>query len=286
MSLDRRHAMKLSGAGIAALSIAPGRAAASSETEPDIAEAASGYFRALGYKALPPLSLITDSDFNGGLRFDPTRRDFDPKGQFVIQRLARVADAGNRDRPGVLASFTVIGLQGRVQDKPGDLLLHVLDFLTAHRALGSARMQFVSTASVFPLLETVGTVADGNRIERSVADARQTADGAGVYAPEGHPFGVDITTVGIFYPVADGAVGPQPDHAPEGTVKIAEIGVGPAREGLSPVEYGLIGIERLALAEGRPLPDFEQTRLDLLRALEREAEERGKPLPPGYSAFA
>lgn len=286
MSIDR-HVMKLSGAGIAALSIAPGRAAATGEADPDIAEAASTYFSALGYKPLPPLSLITGDDaFNGGLRFDPTRRDFDPKGQFVIQRLARVADAENRDAPGVLASFNVIGLQGRVQDKPGDLLLHVLDFLTAHRALGSARMQFVSTASVFPLLEAVGPVADGNRVERSVAEARHTADGAGVYAPQGHPFGVDITTVGIFYPVAGGAIGPQPDHAPQGTVKIAEIGVGPAREGLSPVEYGLIGIERLALAEGRPLPDFEETRLDLLRALEREAETRGIALPPGYSAFA
>lgn len=53
-----------------------------------------------------------------------------------------------------------------------------------------------------------------------------------------------------------------------------------------PFEGAGLGLERLALAEGAPVPDFEESRLNLLRLIEDEAERTGKPLPDGYAMFA
>lgn len=47
-----------------------------------------------------------------------------------------------------------------------------------------------------------------------------------------------------------------------------------------------IGLERVAIAEDKPIPDFEESRLNLLRIIEDEARREGKPLPPGYAMFA
>jgi hypothetical protein len=40
------------------------------------------------------------------------------------------------------------------------------------------------------------------------------------------------------------------------------------------------------MAEGEAIPDFEETRLNLLRIIEDEARRTGKDLPPGYTMFA
>jgi hypothetical protein len=40
------------------------------------------------------------------------------------------------------------------------------------------------------------------------------------------------------------------------------------------------------MAEGTAVPDFEETRLNLLRVIEDEARRTGKELPPGYAMFA
>ena len=40
------------------------------------------------------------------------------------------------------------------------------------------------------------------------------------------------------------------------------------------------------MAEGETVPDFEETRLNLLRVIEDEARRTGKDLPPGYTMFA
>ena len=40
------------------------------------------------------------------------------------------------------------------------------------------------------------------------------------------------------------------------------------------------------MAEGADVPDFNESRLNLLRLIEDEAARTGKPLPDGYTKFA
>jgi hypothetical protein len=200
------------------------------------------------------------------------RPETPPAGHFTIQRLARIKDIDARAEPGVLASFYVLDIQRPEPEAPGELLLDVLDFFINRRSLDPDRMTFVSTEAVVPYLAPVEPASPDHFSARPMVEARANPYGSGVFAPEGHPLEIDTASVGIYYPVSEGPAGRQPPYAPEGTVAIAEIGG--------------IGIDRLALAEGKPYPTFEETRLDLLKELEKESESRGNPLPPGYAVFA
>ena len=239
-----------------------------------------------GYAELPPLDLITGQAFNGGLRFDPFRPDAAQSRRFSIQRVARIDDIALRNRPGVLVSYNVIFMQDPKPPARGALFMRVMDFLVNARGLDAAKMQFLATDIFLPHLEKVKGVRAKQFTQLSEAQARKAGRGAGVFAPKGHPDGLDFASVNVYYPVGAGAVGHPVPFAPEGFAEMALIGIGPGGGKLGASEVAGIGVERLAMAEGAAAPSFEQSRIALLRALEQEAKAQSKPLPPGYAALA
>ena len=286
MSLNRRHLMQLSAAATAALAVGRDRVAAAPASREPIGKTAAAYLGKHGYAELPPRDLITGQDFNGGLLFDAIRPDAPQDLRYCIQTVARVGDIANRGRPGVLAAYNVILIQHPAPPQRGTLLMRVMDFLVNARGLDPAKMQFLSTDVFVPHLEKVKGAGARQFTQVSAAEARSAGRGAGVFAPRDHPSGFDFATVNVYYPAGAGPVGHPTPAAPEGHVEIALIGIGPTGGKLAGAEVAGIGVERLGMAEGAAAPSFEQSRIALLPALEAEAKSKGKPLPPGYRAFA
>lgn len=250
----------------------------------EIRESALAFFQGRGHRTVPSLPMITGDDFNGGLRFDAFRREAPPEPWAAIQTAARIDDIAERNRPGVLAGFTVVNVGFPRPAESWSTLDVALDFLVEERGLNPERMVFVSTVVLKPLIERFEALRAGTFIERDIAEAKAAGDGSGYFAPSGHPYRPTLYTVGIYHPLGD-AVTAASTYPLDGYIEIAEITVPPAdaprrRQG------GSIGLERLAMAEGKPIPDYDESRLDLLRMIEEEARREGKPLPPGYTAFA
>lgn len=284
MILSRRNLLELSIGGAAAMVAGRQPAIAARRSLDEIRESAVAFFQGRGHLPVPSLPMITGDDFNGGLRFDAFRREAPPEPWAAIQTAARIDDIAERDRPGVLAGFTVVNVGFPMTADSGATLDVALDFLVEERGLNPERMVFVSTAVSKPMIERFEPLRAGTFIERDIDEAKAAGDGSGYFAPPGHPYGPTLYTVGIYYPFGD-AVAAASTYPLDGYIEIAEITVPPAdaprrRQG------GSIGLERLAMAEGKPVPDYDESRLDLLRMIEEEAEREGKPLPPGVTAFA
>ena len=283
-TLSRRNVLELSVGGAAAMVAGTRPAVAARPSVDEISESALAFFQERGHVPVPSLPLITGDDFNGGLRYDAFRSEAPPEPWVAIQTAARIEDIAERNRPGVLAGFTVVNIGFPMPAGSWSTLDVALDFLVEERGLDPERMVFVSTAILKPLIERFEPLRAGTFIERDITEAKAAADGSGYFAPSGHPYQPTLYTVGIYHPIGDAVTAastyPLDDH-----IEIAEITVPPAdaprrRQG------GSIGLERLAMAEGKPIPDYEESRLDLLRMIEEEAERDGKPLPPGIAAFA
>ncbi len=284
MTLSRRNVLELSIGGAAALVAGKRPAAAARRPLDEIRESALAFFQGRGHVPAPSLAMITGYDFNGGLCFDDTRPETPPGPWMAFQTAARIDDIAERNRPGVLAGFTIISV-GRPRPADSSTPLDaILEFLVEVRGLRPERMAFVSTAVFKPLIERFEPLRAGRFIERDITEAKEAGDGSGYFAPSGHPYGPSEYTVGIYYPIGDAVAAPS-TYPPDGYVEIAEI-VTPPADSLRGPQQGGIGLERLAMAEGKPIPDFEESRLDLLRMIEEEAEREGKPLPPGITAFA
>lgn len=282
MPLSRRNLIKLSAASATALAIGgrgtPVAAAIPSGAAGAVAESATAFFGNLGFTRQPPLDLLTGEAFNGGLRYDETDSG-DPKGKSVrIQPSARIDDISERNRPGVLAAFNIIGVEDADADD-GTVLPAVLKFLIDERGLDPAKMLFVSTEDFRPYIEHLDDVGAELIVERALEEARMAGDGSGYFEPDGHPHAPSHPTVGLYYPVPGSEPDGDPVYPPAGYIEIGEVGLAPS------MGAGL-GVERIAMAEGAPGPDFEETRLNLLRTIEDEAERTGKPLPDGYRLFA
>jgi hypothetical protein len=283
MTLNRRSLIGLSAAGAATFAIG-GRIGTAMAATDEILGSALAYFGELGFAGLPPLSMITGDDFNGGLRFDESRPDVPSQNSITIQFAARTGDIAEHRRPGVLAGFNIIGLQNSAEAEPGSLVGHVMNFLIEERMLDPARMRFVSTELFRPHLESAAGVTTDRFLERPLGEAHAAGDGSGYFAPEGHPYSPTFATVGVYYPISETAADADFSYPPEDYIEIAEIGLG--EPGRSRHEGAGIGLERLAMAEGDDLPDFKESRLNLLQIIEDEARRTGKALPPGYTQFA
>lgn len=283
MRCNRRDMIKFSAAGAATLVVGGYAASAAPMPIDDIRSSALAYFGKAGFVELPPLSLITDHAFNGGLRYDDTRPAMLPHGWISIQPATRIEDIAERHRPGVLAGFTIIGLQGAPGDERGALFDRMIDFLVEARGLDAGKMLFVSTELFRPHVERSDRVRADRVVERPLAEAQAAGDGSGYFAPKGHPYQPKVLSVGVYYPLSGAAQRQPMSYPPQGYIEIAEIDISPEND---KPKCGGIGLERLAMAEGKPIPDFERSRRDLLRAIEAEARRTGKPLPPGYATFA
>jgi hypothetical protein len=162
----------------------------------------------------------------------------------------------------------------------------VMDFLVSRRGLEPARMLFVSTELFKPILGRLDGIGAEQFLERTVDEAEAAGDGSGFFAPEGHPYQPEIPTVGIYYRLSEPEPTGELSYPPEGYIEIAEVVIAPIDGQPDGPEGAGIGLERLAMAEEKSVPDFEDTRLNLLRIIEDEARREGKPLPPGYAMFA
>ncbi len=282
MTLNRRNLLQLSAAGAVAAAAGGRFAWAATDAERAIAENAAAYFAGLGYKSVPPLDLITGDAFNGGLRFDESDSVSSDGPTIRLQTAARVEDIPERDRAGVLATFDIIGLS-HPEPEDDTILPAVLRFLIDERGLDPAKMLMVSTEEFRPHLDDLDGFDASRFLERPFAEARTMGDGSGYFAPSGHPAGPAIASVGLYYPVPGTEPDGDPIYPPPDHIEIAEIGI--ARDAAGHTAAGL-GLQRLAMAEGNPVPDFDETRLNLLRLLEDESERTGKPLPDGYTQFA
>ncbi len=283
MTLDRRSLLRLSAAGAAALAMGGRTAFAAPGPIDEVQSSALGYFGKHGFTELPPLSLITGDAFNGGLRYDETDNGNSSDAIIRIQPAARVDDIADRSLPGVLALFNIIGLRDPAPDD-NTLLSRVMDFLTNVRQLDPGRMLFVSTELLRPHLDRIDGIGVDQVIERPMDEAKAAGDGSGYFAPAGHPLQPAYPTASIHYPMPGIEPDPSPTYPPEGYIEIAEIGL-PSPDGTGDTGAG-IGLERVAMAEGEDVPDFERTLLNLLRLIEDEAARTGKPLPDGYTKFA
>ncbi len=116
--------------------------------------------------------------------------------------------------------------------------------------------------------------------------AKAEGDGSGFFAPKGHPYAPQEATVGIYYRLPDARSGAELSYPPEDHIEVAEVGIAPFGGDPNRPQGAGIGMERVAMAEGEAIPDFEETRLNLLRIIEDEARRTGKDLPPGYTMFA
>ncbi|MCB1490147.1 MAG: hypothetical protein KDJ86_00730 [Bauldia sp.] len=282
MTLDRRHLLQIAATGAAGLVIGGRHAFAVAGPIDAIADDTVSHFGRLGFGQVPPLGLITGDEYNDGLRYDETRPEPPVAPELVIQPVARVSDIAERDRPGVLPGFNIIGLQ-KPGPADGSLLALLIDFLVRRRGLDPNRMLYVSTEELAPHIERIDTLASGTFYERSAEEAVAAGDGSGVFAPPGHPNSPNFHSVGVYYPLPGTAPGTPAAYPPDGYIEIAEIGIPLEGEG---DQAAGIGLERLALAEGETVPDFEETLLNLLRTIEDEAARTGKPLPDGYTKFA
>jgi hypothetical protein len=283
MTLDRRQMMGLSAAGVAGVMVPslPALAQSNAGTSGKFLD----HFSAGGFKTLEPLNLITGDAFNGGFRYDDTRASYPATSTACIQPACRVEDAANAGTPGVLALFNIMVLNVPKPSRPGEVLRQIVEYLVVDQNLDPEKLVFVSTEVFEQHLNQSDILQKGRFLKREIDVARAAGDGSGYFAPMGHPLSPSYATVSIHFPLDAGTSAdltyPLPGH-----LEIAEISLGePGAAGVNS-EIGGIGLERLALAQGKQAPTFNESRTALLETLRQEVARTGGDLPPGYSVFA
>ncbi len=289
MAVSRRTLLSLTMTGAAGLALGPKLGHAASETVSSttatLAADFTSHFGRLGYDWIAPLQMITGHSFNGGLRYDDTRKDPVPGKSMFVQPAARVEDAARGDVPGVLALFTIFGVRVDRPEEPGALFGQVLTWLVEQRGLDPARLVFVSTDTFMPYRDRHDIVRAGRVLQRARDEARNAGDGSGFFAPKGHPEEPAIDTVGIYYPLPGAPTG-ELSYPLNGYLEIGEISITPLDRSAVSFEACGFGLERLVMAEGGAAPDFETSRQALLRLIEHEADRTGAALPKGYEIFS
>ncbi len=286
MDLTRRRLMQLSAGGALALTADAHAALAAADPVDAVRANALRFFSGRGFTEASPLGMLTGAEFNGGLRYDETQPGPLVGPAMTVQTAARIGDIEERTRPGVLAVFTIFGIS---HPQPVEPTLHVagiVDFLIDERRLDRDRLLFVSTERFRPLVDRLDRVDAAQVLERSFDEALAIGDGSGVFAPAGHPLAPRTASVGVYYRLPGTAKGGAVAYPPQGHIEIAEIGIASLEGDHHAPLDAAIGLERVAMAEGNAVPDFEETRLNLLRVIEDEARRTGKDLPPGYTMFA
>jgi len=283
MKLNRRQVVRLAAAGGAGL-LVPCKFAAAQQGASSAAEF-SKHFSDMGAEVLDPLPLITGSSFNGGLRFDDTRKSY-PGGMSVsVQPSSRIEDAGKSNETGVLALFHIGVLNLSTGAGPRDAIKLLLGYVVDEVGLDPEKLVFVSTEVFKPYFSSNSLLQKGRFVKRDQAEAMAAGDGSGFFAPAGHPETKGFATVSLHYPIGSGTSAelqyPLPDYLEIGEICLVEPGDGAA----GPVGGGF-GLERLAIATGAPAPDYADSRASLVEAVKKEASETGTDLPAGLKVFA
>ena len=121
-------------------------------------------------------------------------------------------------------------------------------------------------------------------MRRPLAEAMAAGDGSGYFSPKGHNLKPKMPTVSIHF-ITDGGPAGGRRYPLTGAIELAEFSlrVGPRRD--SVVQEGAFGLERILMAQGKTVDDFEQSRRKLLRAIADEAKRRGVPKPDAFETF-
>lgn len=284
MTFNRRDVLGLTIAG-AAITATGGASKAATEPVETIAQQVMDHFGEQGFAALPPFDLIVDQDFNGGVRYGIVQKEILPRASMGILPLARTEDLAEQHRPGVLAFFHAFAFQTAPGSRPGLALDLVMDFLINGGKLDPQKLLFVSTERFRPHLDRTQHVSADRFFERPLAEASATGDGSGVFASPERPERPAMHTVGFYYPVPGANAERPASYPPPGFIEIGEAAIAPIDDEANGPEGGVLGLERLAMAQGHSIPDFEESRALLLRAIENEAERRGIDLPPAHAIF-
>lgn len=282
MQLDRRDFVSLAAAGGLGL-LLPGASSARAAA-PGSAQFLE-HFAGEGALALDPLPLVTDSRFNGGLRYDDTRASYPDGVSVCVQPACRVEDVGKAGEPGVLALFHIAVLNLPASAGPREAIGQLMRFTVETVNLDPEKLVFVSTEVFEPHFASDPLLQKGRFVKRDLEEARAAGDGSGFFSPDGHPDTDGFNSVSIHYPIGDGAEGALA-YPLSGFLEIGEVSLAEAGSGTAGTVGGGFGLERLALATGSPAPDYTESRARLIDLVEQEAAATGTALPTGLKAFA
>ncbi|MEM8959436.1 MAG: hypothetical protein AAGC86_16675 [Pseudomonadota bacterium] len=264
-----RRTVLASSAALALVSARPVWATSSDfdATVADVRDRLTRFHQDQGLAARAPGSLVTDRpDINGGLRYDDSDV-LDGYGIFVSQPAARIEDAAEKGRAGVLPLFEIFAGRGAENGAAGTTVNRCVDVIVDVLQLDPDRIAFVSTPDFYrvsPFLEQRGLIRPDNVSYREPAAARAAANGSGYFQAPGSDRG--FWTAGMYYALNDDP-GPVQDGAGTGWIEIGEFSI----EGEREPSYGF-GLERLAMALTGDMPSW-QDREPMLQA--RIAAERG-----------
>ncbi|MEM7393750.1 MAG: hypothetical protein AAF492_15520 [Verrucomicrobiota bacterium] len=293
MAIDRRVFMKTGAGAAAAAALADIFRAMPALASAD-ATGLARHFADRGYKMVDPVDMIRPHGFNGGLLYtglneyhmdDPGK---EPDKWFVIQGCGRLEDLDRKHEPGVLAHFHILSFRNNAPAYPGETFDLALGFLVRQAGFKPERLAFVSTDKFKPylkLLQPYG-ISESQVVYRSIDEARKAGDGSGFFSPKGHPAAPGNHCVSFHY-VPEGT--PLPDklgYPPEGYFEIGEFLFESEKVPTSKLEVASFGVERLAMARGKPAGDFESSRDSLVAKLEEEARRRGIDLPHAHRRYA
>jgi len=256
-------------------------------TESSNEEQLINYFKAKGFKLFPKHDLITNHDFNHGLRYDDEPNEVRSGKWMRFQDCGRVEDISNSNKPGVLAYFHILALNN---DKPkfqGEMLSEVLDYLFNDAGLDPRKIILVSTDWINPYKTHIYNfnINSSQIIIRPYREVIAKGDGSGLFSVKGHPYNPNLPSVSIHYIIDNKQINQNPVYHSIQHLEICEISlnVGPKREKNS--ESAGIGMERLKKAQGHTVNSYSESKNRLILALENEAISRNIDLPNAYKTF-
>ncbi|MGI9554247.1 MAG: hypothetical protein ACR2NC_04915 [Thermodesulfobacteriota bacterium] len=245
------------------------------------------YFKAKGYKLYPKKDLITEHEFNGGLRYDEGTDETHPGKWMRMQNCGRIEDIANMDNQGILAYFHILGIKNDNPTYEGEMLSEILNYFINVAGLDPNKIVLVSTHWLNPYRTHIDkfNISQEQIIIRPYREVVDKGDGSGLFAVEGHPYNLYIPCVSIHYIFNEKHTTPKTTHHYVRHMELAEImlNVGPNQE--NNTDYAGIGIERIRMAKGQKINSYQQSKNQLKLALEKESKIRNVPLPKAYESF-
>ena len=263
-----------------------GLAAAVNITRQEVA--ASVFFKTLGFHQLPAVDLITDSEFNDGLRFDESLADAPTGKTFRIQNCGRIEDLAEKGTLGVLPYFHIFAVNIEKPAFRGELLTQIMSYLISQAKLDPGRLLLVSTNRFQPYLQQLQPfgINASQFIERDYAEAIAAGDGSGFFNPPGHPHVNGAHSVSIHYASDASTMGKPQQYPLPGFLELGEIGIDAEPGEIIQSESAGLGVERILMAQGIAVDDFPTSQQKALAAIKSESELRGVPLPKAYQKIA
>ncbi|MGI9535254.1 MAG: hypothetical protein ACR2NW_09920 [Thermodesulfobacteriota bacterium] len=256
-------------------------------TEPESEEKIIKYFESKGFKQYPKHNLITEHDFNHGLRYDDEPIEKLNGKWMRLQDCGRVEDILKSNDLGMLAYFHILTLANFKPKFQGEMLSEVLVYLINEAGLDPRKIILVSTDWINPYKAHIDNfnINTSQIILRPYREIIAERDGSGLYSVKDHPYDPNYPTVSIHYIVDNGKIKQKHDYRSIQELEICEISLNVGPNEKKNTEFAAIGIERLKMAQGHNLISYEESKNQLISALENEANYRNIDLPKAHTTF-